>query len=126
MVAARIGDAIDAAEHYVARSPLNPYDADTIAQMGYLLVLRGSAEEGIAWMDRAVRLNPLHPDWYHFDRSMALLPARRLSWRRGTSAQNPKAGRLGFGAAGNIPGDGGRRSCCRSHTCAPQRAPAGL
>ena len=23
-------------------------------------------------MDRAVRLNPLHPDWYHFDRSMAL------------------------------------------------------
>ena len=35
MVAARIGDAIDAAEHYVARSlELNPYDADTIAQMG--------------------------------------------------------------------------------------------
>ena len=35
IVAARIGDAIDAAEHYVARSlELNPYDADTIAQMG--------------------------------------------------------------------------------------------
>ncbi|WP_280514450.1 winged helix-turn-helix domain-containing tetratricopeptide repeat protein [Chthonobacter albigriseus] len=62
-----------AAEHHVARSlELNPYDADTIAQMGYLLVLRGRIEEGIAWMDRAVRLNPLHPDWYHFDRSMAL------------------------------------------------------
>lgn len=63
----------DAAEHHVGRSlELNPYDADTIAQMGYLLVLRGRVREGIAWMDRAVRLNPLHPDWYHFDRSMAL------------------------------------------------------
>ncbi|QOF69479.1 winged helix-turn-helix domain-containing protein [Aminobacter sp. SR38] len=63
----------DAAEHHVARSlELNPYDADTIAQMGYLLVLRGRVQEGIGWMDRAVRLNPLHPDWYHFDRSMAL------------------------------------------------------
>jgi TolB-like protein/Flp pilus assembly protein TadD len=63
----------EAAEHHVARAlELNPYDADTIAQMGYLLVLRGRAKEGIAWMDRAVRLNPLHPDWYHHDRSMAL------------------------------------------------------
>lgn len=63
----------DAAEHHVARSlELNPYDADTMMQMGYLLVLRGRVQEGIGWMERAVRLNPLHPDWYHCDHSMAL------------------------------------------------------
>jgi len=95
MVAARIGDAIDAAEHHVARSlELNPYDADTIAQMGYLLVLRGRAEEGIAWMDRAVA-EPTASGLVSFRPLDGSLPARRLSWRSGTSAQNPKARRLG-------------------------------
>lgn len=61
-----------AAEHHLGRAlELNPYDADTIAQMGYLLVMRGRPDEGLAWLLRAVRLNPLHPAWYHFDISMA-------------------------------------------------------
>jgi TolB-like protein/Tfp pilus assembly protein PilF len=63
----------DAAEHQVRRSlDLNPYDADTLCQMGYLLTMRGRPLDGLAWMDRAVRLNPIHPDWYYYDRSIAL------------------------------------------------------
>jgi TolB-like protein/Tfp pilus assembly protein PilF len=61
------------AEHHLRRSlELNPYDADTVAQMGYLLTMRGRPLDGLAWMNRAVRLNPIHPDWYHWDRATAL------------------------------------------------------
>jgi TolB-like protein/Tfp pilus assembly protein PilF len=66
-----------AAEHHFRRAlDLNPYDADTVAQMGYLLALRGRAGEALAWMDRARRLNPIYPDWYHYDRAIALYALR--------------------------------------------------
>jgi TolB-like protein/Tfp pilus assembly protein PilF len=63
----------DAAEQHVRRSlDLNPHDADTVCQMGYLLTMRGRPLDGLAWIDRALCLNPIHPDWYHYDRSVAL------------------------------------------------------
>lgn len=63
----------EAAEYHLRRSlDLNPHDADTMAQMGYLLTMRGKPLEALEWLDRAVRINPIHPDWYHYDRSMAL------------------------------------------------------
>jgi tetratricopeptide (TPR) repeat protein len=40
--------------------------------MGYLLTMRGRPLDGLAWIDRALCLNPIHPDWYHYDRSVAL------------------------------------------------------
>jgi adenylate cyclase len=43
---------------------LNPNDADIAASMGLLLAYMGRAEEGISWAQRAIRLNPGHPDWY--------------------------------------------------------------
>jgi len=58
---------------------LNPYDADTLAQLGYLLTMRGHPDEGLAWLDSAVSLNPLHPDWYHFDRSVTLYSLARYA-----------------------------------------------
>ncbi|MBD9373330.1 hypothetical protein IB238_11940 [Rhizobium sp. ARZ01] len=62
-----------AAEQHLHRSlDLNPYDADTLAQMGYLLTMRGRASEAWEWMERAARLNPIHPQWYHYDRSILL------------------------------------------------------
>lgn len=63
----------EAAEHHFKRAlELNPYDADTVAQMGFLLALRGRPQEALSWMERARLLNPLHPDWYHYDRAIAL------------------------------------------------------
>jgi len=50
---------------------LNPCDADTLAQMAFLLTLRGRPSEALQWLDDAVRLNPIHPDWYHYDRALA-------------------------------------------------------
>ncbi len=61
------------AESHLRRAlDLNPHDADTMVQLGYLLTLRGRPLEGLALMDKAERINPIHPDWYDYDRSMAL------------------------------------------------------
>lgn len=61
-----------AEEHFARALDLNPYDADTLAQMGYLQAMRGRAESGLSYIDRAFRLNPLHPAWYYFDRGDTL------------------------------------------------------
>lgn len=50
---------------------LNRFDADSVAQMGYLLTLRGRAVEAMDWIVRSIRLNPIHPNWYDYDRSLA-------------------------------------------------------
>lgn len=66
----------EAAEYHMRRGfDLNPFDADTIAQMGYVLTMRGRPVEALGWFDRAVRINPIHPDWYHSDRGIALYAA---------------------------------------------------
>lgn len=58
--------------HYRQSLELNPYDADTLAQLGWLLSTRGRAEEGLAMVDQAMEINPLHPPYYYFDRGEAL------------------------------------------------------
>jgi tetratricopeptide (TPR) repeat protein len=61
-----------AAEHHLRQAlELNPCDAECAEQMGYLLTLRGRPAEGIEWMKRAVRLNPIYPSWYMHDRAFA-------------------------------------------------------
>lgn len=63
----------EAAEHHLRIAlQLNPNDADCIEQMGYLLVMRGRPVDALAWLARAIRINPLHPHWYQYDRSLAL------------------------------------------------------
>jgi len=119
----------DAAEHHIARSlELNPYDADTIAQMGYLLVLRGRVQEGIGWMDRAVRLNPLHPDWYHFDRSMALYLATDYADAAERLQRIPRLDAWGLarlGAAQAMAGDtaGAKKTAAQLQTLQPDFNP---
>jgi DNA-binding winged helix-turn-helix (wHTH) protein/tetratricopeptide (TPR) repeat protein len=61
-----------AEDHYRQALDLNPYDADTIAQMGWLQAIRGRAAEGLELLDRAIRLNPVQPGWYHLGRGGAL------------------------------------------------------
>jgi TolB-like protein len=63
----------DTAEHHLRQAlNLNPYDAENVEQMGYLLALRGRPLEAIEWIDRAERLNPVHPPWYDHDRGLSL------------------------------------------------------
>lgn len=65
-----------AAEYHLARSlDLNPYDADTMSHMSYLQTMRGRPLAALEWLDRAVRINPIHPDWYNYDRAVALYSA---------------------------------------------------
>ena len=62
-----------AAEYHMRKSlELNPFDPDGQDQMGYLLTLRGRPLEGLEWIHRAIRLNPLHPPWFQHDRAFAL------------------------------------------------------
>ena len=51
---------------------LNPYDADSIEQMGYVLTMRGRPVDALGWLDRAIRIDPLQPHWCQYDRSLAL------------------------------------------------------
>jgi DNA-binding winged helix-turn-helix (wHTH) protein/tetratricopeptide (TPR) repeat protein len=63
----------EAAEFHMRKSlELNPFDADSLDQMGYLLTLRGRPQEALAWIERAIVLNPIHPSWYEEDRTFAL------------------------------------------------------
>jgi len=56
---------------------LNPNDDLIVVQQGELLTWLGQAEEGIEWIQRAMRLNPFHPErfWSHLGR--AYFVARR-------------------------------------------------
>lgn len=56
---------------------LNPNDADTLAQAGYMLAMYGDGKTAVACAEKAVRLNPWHPDWYTSFHTAALFVARR-------------------------------------------------
>jgi TolB-like protein/tetratricopeptide (TPR) repeat protein len=56
----------DLAEHHARHAvSLNPKDADGTISFGFVLAQRGRAEEALAWMNKAARLNPLYPNWYN-------------------------------------------------------------
>jgi tetratricopeptide (TPR) repeat protein len=40
--------------------------------MGHLLTMRGRPLDALAWLARAIRINPLGPHWYQYDRALAL------------------------------------------------------
>ncbi|MER9947717.1 tetratricopeptide repeat protein [Mesorhizobium sp. M0047] len=61
-----------AAQHFARALELNPYDADTSAQTGFFEAIRGHGETGLALLDQAIHLNPMHPAWYYFHRGEAL------------------------------------------------------
>lgn len=53
--------AIDAAERAII---LNPNGADAYAELGFVLIMSGKAEEGIKVIEKALRLNPIPPAEY--------------------------------------------------------------
>ncbi|MGH7090555.1 MAG: adenylate/guanylate cyclase domain-containing protein [Stellaceae bacterium] len=50
---------------------LNPNDDLIVVQQGELLTWLGRPEEGVAWIEKAMRLNPYHPErfWSHLGRA---------------------------------------------------------
>ena len=60
------GDFERAIAGYEQALELNPNDADVVTDYGWCLSFAGRAEEGLAMAQRAMKLNPHHPDWYIF------------------------------------------------------------
>lgn len=61
------------AEQYLRRAyDINPYDADALAQLGFVMAMRGRPEEGAGWLRKAIALNPFRPFWYDADLSYVL------------------------------------------------------
>ena len=58
---------------------LNPNDDLVVVQQGEILTWVGRADEGIGWIEKAMRLNPCHPErfWNHLGR--AYFVARRYA-----------------------------------------------
>jgi TolB-like protein/Tfp pilus assembly protein PilF len=104
---------------------LNRFDADSVEQLGYLMAMRGKPVEALEWIDRAIRLNPLAPAWYHFDRALAYyglgeyrlaadalqMPPRREIWHSARLAAC-------FAQLGDVAGC--RRELAKVFTAIPQ------
>jgi TolB-like protein len=45
---------------------LNPNDSDILAHFGMRLAFSEDWDEGLAIVNKAIALNPVHPHWYHF------------------------------------------------------------
>ncbi len=48
---------------------LNPNDVTVLAHYGLRLAVMGEWEAGIALIDRAIKLNPLHPRWFYLPKA---------------------------------------------------------
>lgn len=69
----------DMADQHARRAvELNPNDADSLMQMGRILAMRGEPMQALGWLNSAVRLNPLHPPWYHGHFGVAFYSLRRF------------------------------------------------
>jgi len=67
----------EALMHYQRAMALNSNDADGAAHMGGLFVDMGRFSEALDWLQKAVRLNPLHPAWYLYGIGEAHYGARQ-------------------------------------------------
>jgi adenylate cyclase len=63
---------LDVAEvHHKKAYALNPYDARILALRSPLSTYLGKPDEGRAWIEKAMKLNPLHPAWYETNLGLA-------------------------------------------------------
>jgi adenylate cyclase len=71
---------------------LNPNDANLIAEYGWTLSYAGRTEEGVAQIEKAMRLNPHYPGWYLWNLAWAYFIERRYADAARTLEQrNPKS-----------------------------------
>lgn len=52
---------------------LNPGHADVLADIGHCYALAGDWDHGLALIDRALEISPVHPGWYHYVPAMRRL-----------------------------------------------------
>ena len=52
------------AQPYERAIELNPNDADVLGNMADAVTAMGQPERAVGQLQRAIRLNPCHPDWY--------------------------------------------------------------
>jgi adenylate cyclase len=45
---------------------LNPHNADVVADFGFKLAVSGHWNRGIALLEEAIAVSPVHPSWWHF------------------------------------------------------------
>jgi tetratricopeptide (TPR) repeat protein len=67
-------EALDAAKQALA---LSPNEANILVLAGWVLALTGHADEAISVVERAIRLNPVTPNWYFGALGDSLLFANR-------------------------------------------------
>jgi TolB-like protein/tetratricopeptide (TPR) repeat protein len=63
-VAFHNGDFAEAERRQRAALALNPYDPETLAQLGWRLAVRGDWNEGLAYLDQAIARSADPPGWY--------------------------------------------------------------
>ena len=49
---------------------LNPGHADVLADIGFCQAYSGEWDRGLALLDRAMEISPVHPGWYHMPRAI--------------------------------------------------------
>jgi TolB-like protein/class 3 adenylate cyclase len=67
-----------AARHWEMANSLNPNDADIMMWRATAMAFLGEVDKGVEAAQLAMRLNPLHPDWYQSDYAVVLFFARRF------------------------------------------------
>jgi adenylate cyclase len=67
-----------AEQHMIRALELLPNNADCITSMGFVLGMRGRAQEGVEWIERAIGLNPFHPPWYFAQLATLFYSLRRF------------------------------------------------
>lgn len=82
--------------HHKKAHALNPYDARIMALWSPLATYGGKPEEGRAWIERAMQLNPHHPAWYETNLGLACYCARQYAEGSAVYASiaDPQAGVL--------------------------------
>jgi adenylate cyclase len=74
--------------HLIQASNLNPNNSYHPAVLSNLYALLGRPTEALDCSDRAIRLNPLYPDWYRVLRAEAYYVAHRYSEAVSTLHEN--------------------------------------
>jgi TolB-like protein/Tfp pilus assembly protein PilF len=100
---------------------LNASDADTMSILGYVLTCRGFARDAMRWFEKAFFLNPLPPDWYRQDYSIALMALDRYEEARAELSRHPRLKHFGemrlaacLAALGDVVGSAGHLDAARS------------